>query len=174
MSDITCPAGQNLRIDAHTSPQAGVNTLVVTRNGVDMTVSFAGPTYQGFPEPEAVQWSTSAPVTLECVNGASNVASAAAGTSAAVVPSVAAADALPFTGGYETSAFITGSLLIVAGLACIAIDKRRRARKTATFVYLGNGILSCDSDLTDEQVAAAKQVFSEKFNVANPEIKVPA
>lgn len=127
MTDITCPAGQAIRIDAHTSPTAGVNTIVVIRNDTAMTVSFAGPTYTGLPETEAVLWSTSAPVTLECVNGSSNVASTAAGTSAAAVPSVAAADALPFTGGYEIPALIIGAGLLIAG-APFLWGARRMAR----------------------------------------------
>jgi len=113
---ITCPAGQALLIDAHTSPTAGINTFIVTRNGVDMTVSFAGPTYTSLPTDEAVEWSTSAPVSLECVAGASNVASTAAGTSAAVVPSVAVADALPFTGGYEIPAALIAAACLAVGM----------------------------------------------------------
>lgn len=108
MSDITCLSGQTLHIDAHTSPTAGVNSLIVTRNGVDMTVSFAGPTYRGFPELEAVQWSTSAPVELACIP-------ATAAGSAAVVPSVTAADHLPFTGGHEIPAALLGVGLLLAG-----------------------------------------------------------
>ena len=127
MTTITCPAGQALHIDAHTSPTAGVNTIVATRNGVDTVITFAGPTYTAIPESQTIEWSTSAPVTLECVTGASNIATAAGTSAAAAPPLPAAAGPLPFTGGHEIPALLLGGACLIAA-APILWAARRMAR----------------------------------------------